>query len=449
MEKILNINDEILLTIKRMGINGEGIGYYKRLAVFVDGAIPGEEVEVRITSIYDGYVKGILLKVKKASEYRILRPCPYEKCGGCQIQHMQYAFQLLQKQNIIIEAFNRYYDYDVNELDIRETIGMENPWAYRNKASLPIRIFDKKIVSGLYEQDSNRFVYIEDDLIHNKLIETVKKDILKILNKERVSIYNPKTRDGSLRYIIIRGFEETNEVQVTFVLKEEDKKLIEILKNLNVTSANYSLNADPKTIEMFGKDVVLVNGKKAIEGRLKNLKFLISPKAFFQLNTKQAVTLYDEIIKACKLTGKEKIVDCYCGIGSIGMMLAHNALEVRGIDINKEGIRDAMLFSNLNDIKNISFYTGNIIPHLEQFAEKGFTPDIAIVNPPRKGLDINFINYLKKSKIKKIVYVSCNPATLTKNLNHLQKEYIIRYVQPVDMFPQTANAECVVCLERR
>lgn len=442
----VNLNESILLTIKRLGINGEGIGYYKRLAVFVNGALPQEVVEVKIVDVKDKYAVGEITKIKQKSPHRIEPKCQYfGKCGGCQLQHLSYPEQLKEKRNIVIEAFERYYEGDLSKIKFYDTIGMDNPWNYRNKTSLPVRHDGERVVVGMYAQDTNRVIYIDDCYIENDFIQKTREEILDILTKSNVDIYNPKTHTGSLKYLIIRGFEDTKQVQVTFVMTNEDKKLIKVLKSLNVTSANYSINNDPKSIEMFGETVINVAGKEAIEGKLNELKFLISPKAFFQLNSEQTLVLYDEIKKACRLTGVEKVLDCYCGIGSIGMTLAPFAKEVRGIDTNKEGIEDANLFAKMNKINNAKFYAGNILPFMGQFAEDGFIPDIVVVDPPRKGLDNNFINYLKQSKIKKIVYVSCNPATLAKNLDHM-KEYSIRFVKPLDMFPQTANVETVALL---
>lgn len=446
----LNINDSILLTIKRIGINGEGIGYYKRKAVFVENTLPGEVVEVKVTDVKDNYIEGEVIKFKTKSPKRIEAPCPYyHKCGGCQLQHLNYASQLEEKRNLLIEAFERYYDGDISKIKFNDMLGMENPWRYRNKSSLPVRHDGEKVVVGMYAKNSNHLVYIEDSLVENELISNVRRNILDILTKQNVDIYNPKTHTGSLRYLVIRGFEETKEVQVTFVLTKPDKKLINILKQLDVTSTNYSINSDPKSIEIFGETVVNVSGKPMIEGRLGELKFEISPQAFFQLNTKQIITLYDEIKKACNLTGRETVVDCYCGIGSIAMYLAKDCKEVRGIDTNKAGIEDAKRFAKMNNIDNAKFYAGNILPFLHQFKENGMIPDILIVDPPRKGLDANLIEYLKNSKIQKIVYVSCNPATLAKNVNHMKKEYKVNYVTPIDLFPQTSHVECVVLMSRK
>lgn len=445
----LKVNDKILLTIKRIGINGEGIGFYKRKAVFVENGLPGEVVEVKITKVLDKYAEGEIVKFKTKSPHRIEAPCKYyHKCGGCQLQHLSYPYQLHEKRNILIESFERYYDGDISRITFHEMIGMDNPWRYRNKSSLPVRHDGDKVVVGMYAKKSNHLVYIEDSLVENNLISNVRTNILDILTKSNVDIYNPRTKTGSLRYLVIRGFEETNEVQVTFILSRFDKKLINILKKLDVTSANYSINADQRSVDIFGDTVINVAGKEMIEGRLGDLKFEISPQAFFQLNTKQSLTLYEEINKAANLTGKEKVLDCYCGIGSIAMYLAKDCEEVRGIDNNKAGIEDANRFAKLNNIKNAKFYAGNILPYLHQFKDKGFVPDVLIVDPPRKGLDLNLINYLKGSNIKKIVYVSCNTSTLAKNLNHLKKEYRVEYVTPVDMFPQTSHVECVTLMSR-
>lgn len=444
----LKENDSILLTIKRLGINGEGIGFYKRQVVFVNNALPGEIVEVKIVEANDKYVKGEITKFKKKSNERIEAKCPYfGKCGGCQLQHLTYKAQLKEKKNIVMEAFDRYYDGNVSKINFLDTIGMEEPWGYRNKSSLPTRHDGEKVVVGMYAINSNKLVYINNCPIENEKINETRKMILEVLDKEKVDIFNPKDHSGSLRYIVIRAFPNTDDVQVCFVLTKENKKLISVLKKLPVKSANYSINSDLKSVNIFGDEVVNVNGEKMINGKLGNLNFQISPQAFFQLNTLQTVKLYDQIKLACGLTGKEKVLDCYCGIGSIGMYLADNALEVRGIDTNGEGIENARNFAEINKVKNAKFYKGDILPHLHQFEKNGFIPDILVVDPPRKGLELNIINYLQTSKIKKIVYVSCNPSTLAKNINHLQKTYKVQYVQPIDMFPHTSNVEAVVLLQ--
>src|SRR5690554_5550503 len=196
----LNINQTILLTIKRLGINGEGIGYYKRLAVFVDNAIPGEVVEVKITETKDKYAIGELIKIKEASPERVSPPCQYfGTCGGCQIQHLSYPEQLRQKQLLLIEAFNRYYQGDLHKIKFYDTLGMDDPWHYRNKSSLPVRHDGKKVVVKMYAKNSNHLVYIDKSIVENELITKKSQEILDILTKANVDIYNPRTQSGSLR----------------------------------------------------------------------------------------------------------------------------------------------------------------------------------------------------------------------------------------------------------
>lgn len=453
MEHNLNINDLILLTIKRLGINGEGIGYYKRLAVFVEGAIPDEVVEVKVTDLQEKYVYAEIVKFKSKSPDRVEPRAPKLMKSGLSLQHIKYDKQLELKKQSIVEAFERYYDGNFEKIKLHNMIGMENPWEYRNKTALPVRHDGDKVVVGMYEHNTNRLIYMDDFVVENKLVQKALKDILEYLTKAQINVYNPRFQQGNLRNIIIRGFEETGEVQVTFVLMEEEPRILNIFKQIlkidNIKSVNYTINNDTKAIEIINNKVINIAGKEKINGKLGRLDFEISPDSFFQLNTKQSTVLYDQIIKSAYIKGYEKVLDLYCGIGSIGLYLADKVTEVRGIDNNEENIRNAKDFASKNNINNASFYYGNILPHLNKFGKEGFVPDILIVDPPRKGMDLGLLNYLQKAKIKKIVYVSCNPSTLAKNVNHLQKSYDLKFIVPVDMFPNTPHIEAVCLLERR
>ncbi len=458
MEKLgneLQVNQKVLLTIKRMGINGEGIAYYKKKAVFIPNALTGEIIDTKITKVLPTYAYGEIIAIKKKSEDRIEPKCPYYgRCGGCQLQHASYDFQLDFKKEIVMETMERFYEGKLENVEIRNTIGMDNPWYYRNKTQLPTRHDGEKVVVGMYEHDSNRLVYIDKCLIEEEEIHDIMDCVLSYLTKANIDVYNPRFKQGNLRYIVLRGFKEVGSYQITFVLMKYEERLIKILKNVitldgRIKSVNYSVNNDPKNVEILGKEVVLINGEEKIKGMLGDLEFSISPSAFFQLNTKQTKVIYDEVLKAIEPTGNERVLDLYCGIGSIGLYLARKVGEVRGIDINKEGIEDAKNFAEVNSINNAKFYSGNILKLLDKFKEEGFNPDVVVVDPPRKGMELQLINYLQKSKIKKIVYVSCNPATLVKNINHLQKNYIIKYIQPIDVFSQTSNIEAVVSMVRK
>lgn len=449
------MKDTLLLTVKRLGINGEGIAYYKRRAIFILGAIPGEVVEVKITKDMNSFSYGEIAKIKEMSPNRVKPRCPYYgKCGGCQLEHIAYPYQLELKKELVKESFEKYIDGEkVKEVKILDTLGMKDPWGYRNKTALPTRHDGDSVVVGMYEAGTNRLVYVDGCLLENDLIRKALDEILEYLSNESINVYNPRYQSGDLRYIILRGFPGINEVQATFVLTRADKRHLNIFKNAikieNVASVNYTINDDPKSIDIISGEVINLSGKEKIEGILGDLKFNISPSAFFQLNTIQTKVLYDEIIKAIDPKGDEKVLDLFCGIGSIGLYIAKSVKEVRGIDINKEAIKDAITFSHLNNIENARFYSGNILDNIHKFKKEGFEADVVIVDPPRKGIELQLLNYFQNANIKKIVYVSCNPATLVKNLNHLQNKYDIEYVQPVDMFPQTSNVECVCCLVSR
>jgi len=454
MDNILKMNDIVLLTIKRIGINGEGIGYYKRLAVFVEGTLVDEEVEVKITDVKQKFAYGEVIRVKKKSLHRVQPKDPVlMKCGGCTLQHMDYKEQLNQKRNMLKESFERYYNGDLAKIDFLETVGMENSWEYRNKTQLPVRHDGDKVVVGMYAHNTNRLIHLDHYLIENPLVQKAMKEVLDYLTISNIDVYNPKFRQGNLRYLAIRGFEETNEVQVTFVLVKPEPRLLNILKKVikidNIESVNYTINSDLKTNEIITNQIINLEGKEKIKGKLGYLEFEISADAFFQLNTKQTTVLYDNIIKAANIKGFENVVDLYCGIGSIGLYLSKSVQEVRGIDNNKENIENAKEFARMNNIDNAKFYYGEILPHLHNFDKEEFVIDILVIDPPRKGMELNLLNYLQKAKIRKIVYVSCNPSTLAKNINHLQKSYDLKYVQPIDMFPNTPHVESISLLERR
>ena len=455
MMAIVNVGQELLLTIKRIGINGEGIGYYKRLAIFVDNALPGEECVVKIKNVYEKYAIAEMVRIKnKQNSNRVKPKCPYfGKCGGCHLQHASYEAQLDYKKAIVEEAFNKYYNKELNPKLIKNTIGMDNPYRYRNKAKLPVRYDGNNLVTGLYQKDENRLVYIDDCIVEKEDIRKCNSEILKYLTKYQVIAYNPKIKDGVLRHIVLRSSKKTKEIQVTLILYKEDertKKIAEGLINIeNVVSVYLSINSDKDALENFGEKTYLIAGKETITEELGGFSFELLPTAFFQLNLEQTEKLYQAALFAANLKGNEKVIDGFCGVGTIGIYLSKASQEVRGIDLNNESIINANDNVKNNKITNASFYCGDMGNLIAKWNKEGWNADVLVIDPPRTGLDHKMITYLQEHPIKRIVYVSCNPATLAKNCSHLERKYVIKSIQPLDMFPQTCNVECIVCLEKR
>lgn len=441
------------LTIKRLGINGEGVGYFKKQVVFVPGALPGEEVVVEAVKVEPKFAQAKIKNIRKPSPFRVQPKCQvYEECGGCQLQHLDYGQQLKEKRDIVIQALERYTRLPVEHLDVRETLGMENPWNYRNKSQFQVGQKDGKILAGLYGMDSHRLINIDQCAVQhvktNKAIGTVKK----ILQRLQIPIYNEKTKKGIVRTIVARVGVQTRELQIVLITATKDlpkKELIieEIRKRLpEVKSIMQNINGQ-KTSLIFGEETVNLAGKDFIQETLGDLSFELSARTFFQLNPEQTVVLYNEVKKAAGLTGKEKVADAYCGVGTIGLWLADQAAEIRGMDVISESIKDAKKNAARHGIKHAKYEVGKAETLLPKWAKEGWKPDCLIVDPPRTGLDDKLLNTILQNKPKKVVYVSCNPSTLAKDIQVLSQNYKVEYIQPVDMFPQTSHVECCALIK--
>lgn len=447
----IKIGQKFPLTIKRLGINGEGVGFFKRKIVFVPGALPGEEVVVEVTKVHDKFTEAKIKNIREKSPDRVKPPCPvYEICGGCQLQHLSYSGQLREKRDIVMQAFERYYRGEPTEdLEIRQTIGMEDPWHYRNKSQFQVGLDDKqKIIAGLYGLNSHKLINLDNCMIQHRTTSHVTNTVKQILQDLNLSIYNEKKHKGLIRTIVTRVGFKTGEVQVVLITTEKDiprKNLLieEITKRLpEVKSIIQNINGE-KTSLIFGEKTIHLHGREVIQETLGDLSFELSARAFFQLNPVQTVKLYDEVKKAAALTGKEKLVDAYCGVGTIGLWLARDAGEIRGMDVIKESIEDAKKNAKKHGFTNTLYVTGKAEEWLPKWVKEGWKPDVLIVDPPRTGCDAKLLETILKVKPKKVIYVSCNPSTLAKDLDRLAKTYKIEYIQPVDMFPHTAHVECV------
>ncbi|UII56538.1 23S rRNA (uracil(1939)-C(5))-methyltransferase RlmD [Cytobacillus spongiae] len=446
-------NQTFPLTIKRLGINGEGVGYFKKKVVFVPGALPGEEVVVEATKVNPKFAEGKIKNIRKKSPHRVEAPCPvYEECGGCQLQHLHYDQQLKEKRDIVIQSLERHTKLPVDQLDIRETIGMDDPWNYRNKSQFQVGQKDGKVLAGLYGINSHKLINIQQCAVQhphtNKATETVKA----ILQDLSIPIYNEKSRKGLVRTIVARVGVQTDELQIVLIttkkeLPKKDQIIERITKQLpNVKSIIQNINGQ-KTSLIFGEETVTLAGNDFIQETLGDLSFELSARTFFQLNPEQTIKLYNEVKQAANLTGKEKVVDAYCGVGTIGLWLADQAGEIRGMDVIKESIEDAKKNAARHGFKHTQYVTGKAEEIMPKWAKEGWKPDTIVVDPPRTGLDHELLKTILKVKPKKIVYVSCNPSTLAKDISVLSSKYEVKYLQPVDMFPQTSHVECVALIE--
>ncbi|WP_028399800.1 23S rRNA (uracil(1939)-C(5))-methyltransferase RlmD [Ectobacillus panaciterrae] len=449
-ESKLEMGQTFPVTIKRLGINGEGVGYFKRQVVFIAGALPGEEVVAEVTNIKRGFAEAKVKRIRKASPQRVAPPCPvYDQCGGCQLQHLSYEGQLEQKRDIVVQAFEKYTKVPTNL--IRPTIGMEEPWHYRNKSQLQVGKDKQKVIAGLYALNSHQLVDISDCMIQHKDTNEVTQKVKRILERLDIPVYNERKRTGIVRTIVTRIAVQTGEIQLVLITaKKELPRKDQFIKQIQtalpqVKSIMQNVNGE-KTSLIFGDETFRLAGKEVIQETLGDLNFELSARAFFQLNPTQTVKLYDEAKKAAQLTGKEKIVDAYCGVGTIGLWLADGAAEIRGMDVIGESIEDAKKNAKRHGFDNTLYVTGKAEHWLPKWVKEGWRPDVVVVDPPRTGCDDKLLDTVLQVSPKRLVYVSCNPSTLARDIERLSKKYNVEYVQPVDMFPHTSHVECISLL---
>ncbi len=451
---IMKKGQEFPLTIKRLGINGEGVGYYKRQVVFVPGALPGEEVVVTVTNVNEKFSEAKIKKIRVKSKERIKPACPiYEKCGGCQLQHLDYKAQLREKQDIVRQAFERYTNLSNDKLPIKETIGMEDPWNYRNKSQLQVGKNKEAVIAGLYGINSHHLIDISECLVQHPATNKVTQTVKSILQDFQIPIYNERKRKGVVRTIVTRVGFQTGDVQLVLIMATKDlpkKELLieEITRRLpEVKSILQNINGQ-KTSLIFGAETLHLHGEEVIQEMLGDLQFELSARAFFQLNPIQTVKLYDEVKRAAQLTGEEKLVDAYCGVGTIGLWLAPYVKELRGMDIIPESIEDAKRNATRHGFTHAHYEVGKAEDILAKWLKQGWRPDVFVVDPPRTGCDHKLLEAMIKVKPKRIVYVSCNPSTLAKDVDKLLKAgFRLESLQPVDMFPQTPHVETVALIE--
>ena len=440
------MNKTIEIKINKLGINGEGIGYYNKKICFVPNALPNEVVKAEIVKDNEKFLDCKLIEIITNSNDRVIPKCKYyEACGGCSLMHLNYEKSLEFKRELIIESIKKYTNLNPYSFEIKKVIGMENPYHYRNKSQLPYQK-NKSVVYGIYKANSNILVPITNCLVQREALNDANFHISRLMDKHHILPYDKKSRKGCVRYVVVRESIKTNEMQVTFILennKTDLSKFIEdVLKIENVVSVYTDINSNLKSNDIFGNKLTKIKGENTIKEGLGDFHFSLLPNAFFQLNPVQTVKLYDCIKKASKLSGKEVVFDAYCGVGTIGIWVAKNALEVIGVETNKEAITSANYNAINNKIKNITFICDDVAKQYKMIAKQK-NIDVLLLDPPRTGLGSEMCDLILEHLPKRVVYTSCNISTFAKDLNVLSKKYNVKYIQPVDMFPQTAHVECV------
>lgn len=455
MNKQVKVGDKIVLSIRRMDINGAGIGYYHQKITFVTGAFPKEEVTAEITAVHPSYLEAKLTHVRKPSKDRIDPVDPnYGIVGGIELGALSYPAQLRFKTDVIKQSLKKFRPTGFENYQIRKTIGAKNPLYYRNKAQFPVRMVDGSVQAGLYKPGTHDLVPLTTFATQRKLTMKVINELCAIIEWLKIPVYDEKTNAGIIKTLVVRESAATGEVQVTFVtnspkLPKKAELLAEIESSLPmVVSISQNINKG-RTSQIWGEQTVLLAGKEYITEIINGLSYQLSPQAFLQLNPEQTAVLYQETLKALDLKPGDNLVDAYCGIGTLGLALAHQAKSVRGMDTIPAAIEDAKMNAKRNGFTNTNYVVGKAEELLPLWVKEGYQPNAVIVDPPRTGLEKEFIDALLTIKPPKFVYVSCNPSTLARDLVRLTEAYTVDYIQSVDMFPQTSRAEAVVKLSLR
>lgn len=444
-------NEEYIVDIIDNGFQGEGIAKIDGITVFIPNVIKGEKVKIKILKVTSSHSFGKALEVIEKSENREREDCnTYNRCGGCAMRHMNYETTLEIKKNSVKSTLKKALG---REVQISEVISMESPYNYRNKLQYPVGISeDGNPTMGVFAERSHKIISTRECKIQDKLSEKIANDIFEFIYKNNISVYNEKTCKGSIRHIVIRVGKKTNEVMVILVTNTEKIEKITDLVN-KITSKYSEIKTVVKNVNGKNTNVILGNKNEILYGNgyiydyLGEYKFKISPMSFYQVNPVQTEKLYSKAIEYAKLSGEETVFDLYCGIGTIGIFASKNIKKLYGIETIPEAIEDAKENAKLNNVENAEFFVGDVEEKLPKFIkESNIKPDVVFVDPPRKGCEKTALETLLKIMPDKIVYISCNPATLGRDLKILEEKYELKDVAICDMFPFTHHVETVTLL---
>ena len=449
-------NDEIRMAITDLTDEGSGVGHADGCAVFVKDTVPGDAGTVRIIKAKKNYAYGIMTRLETASDWRVPSACPVSgPCGGCQLCHVAYDKQLAWKQQKVKNCLERIGG--LKGIEVLPVLGMDVPWHYRNKAQYPVG-YDRegRLTAGFYAGHSHRIVPNEDCRIQDERSNRIRGLVLSWMEEHRISAYDEETSKGLVRHIIVRVGAATGEIMTGLVVNGTKlpaaEDLIERLRTVpGMTSVCLNINRE-RTNVILGRDVRVLWGRPYITDRIGDVSYRISLLSFYQVNPAQTQKLYRTALDYAGLTGNETVWDLYCGIGTISLFLARRAKQVCGVEIVEAAVADAAENAALNDIRNAEFFAGaaeDVLPAKYRESGGAMRADVIVVDPPRKGCDQALLDTIVKMEPKRVVYVSCDPATLARDLKYLcANGFRVEKVQPCDMFPQSVHVESVVLMSR-
>ena len=444
-------NEKYVVDIIDNGFEGEGIAKIDGLTVFVPGSIKGEKCEILIVKVLASHAYGKIVNIIEKSENRKESDCAtYKRCGGCSLRHMTYESTLKLKRQVVQNLVNKGLK---KKVEVLETIGMENPYNYRNKAQYPVGLNSEgQPEVGVFAQRTHTIIPIQTCLIQTEISQKIAKTILNFVKEKNIQVYNEENQKGLLRHILRKVGIYTNQVMCILVVNDskfnQEQELVKLLceKYPEIKTIVKNIN-NKNTNVILGKENINLYGNGYIEDKLGEYIFKISPMSFYQVNPVQAEILYTTAINQANLDKNDILFDLYCGIGTIGIFASKYVNKVYGIEIVPQAIEDAKENAKINDVKNIEFICGDVEVAFDELINKEkIVPSAIIVDPPRKGLDNKTVENIAKIKPAKLVYISCNPATMVRDLTKLENIYNIKAIQPVDMFPWTSSVETVTIL---
>ncbi|CEH32747.1 23S rRNA (uracil(1939)-C(5))-methyltransferase RlmD [Romboutsia lituseburensis] len=452
---MLSKNEEYIVDIVDIGQGGVGIGKHNGFTVFVEGGLIEDKVKVKINKSKKNYAVGDIVEIIEKSPFRIDRVCSdnLKDCGGCQIQELEYQKQLDIKTNEVKQVISRIGKLE--DVTIHETLGMDKPLRYRNKAQFPIQKSGNTPVIGFYKKKSHDIIPMDKCVIQHDINDKIVKIIKTYINAYNVSVYDEKTHTGVLRHLVTKIGFTTKEVMVVLVANGKKlpylSELASVLKDNVPGFKTLVVNENrEKTNVILGKENRVVYGEGKINDYIGDLVFEISPLSFFQVNPIQTEVLYNKALEYADLQENDTVFDIYCGIGTISLFLAQKAKKVYGIEIVADAIKDAKINAQINNLDNVEFYVGKAEEVVPKMYGEGKTANVVVVDPPRKGCDEKVLDTIVSMSPDKVVYVSCNPSTLARDLAYLdERGYKCVEIQPVDMFPHTMHVESVAKLIKK